>query len=282
MLELPEVLAIAGQLKNELAGRRVRRVLPPSKIHKFCWYNGDPAAYDAAVRGSRVLSAEGFGIFVEIVFDNGCRLCFNDGVNIRLLPSGEPTPKGFQLLLEFEDDSACVFTVAMYGGIILHDGGYDNEYYIKSRQAVSPFSDRFKTYFDQTLAGGKPSLSVKAFLAAEQRFPGVGNGVLQDILLASGIHPKRKLGTLDGVEKEKLFGSMVAVLGEMTGSGGRDTERDIFGRPGGYRTRLSRNTLAGGCPLCGGPIVKEAYLGGTVYYCPACQPPVPKDRAAGV
>jgi len=26
------------------------------------------------------------------------------------------------------------------------------------------------------------------------------------------------------------------------------------------------------CARCGAPIVKEAYLGGVVYYCPGCQP----------
>ena len=53
--------------------------------------------------------------------------------------------------------------------------------------------------------------------------------------------------------------------------GGRDTEKDLFGNPGGYQTRMSKRTLAGGCPACGGPITKEAYLGGAVYYCPRCQ-----------
>ena len=58
----------------------------------------------------------------------------------------------------------------------------------------------------------------------------------------------------------------------MTDRGGRNTEKDLFGRPGGYAVRLSRNTCAEPCPRCGGPIVKEAYLGGAVYYCPHCQP----------
>ena len=40
---------------------------------------------------------------------------------------------------------------------------------------------------------------------------------------------------------------------------------------GGYRTMLSKNTLPFGCPKCGGPIAKEAYMGGAVYVCPACQ-----------
>ena len=54
--------------------------------------------------------------------------------------------------------------------------------------------------------------------------------------------------------------------------GGRDTEKDLLGNAGGYRTLMSRNTLGRGCPVCGQEVVKEAYLGGTVYYCPVCQP----------
>ena len=57
----------------------------------------------------------------------------------------------------------------------------------------------------------------------------------------------------------------------MTDKGGRDTERDLFGKRGGYKTKLSKNTLQNPCPNCGDTIKKEAYLGGAVYYCPTCQ-----------
>ena len=43
MLELPEVLTLAGQLKQEAAGKSVAYVLPPAKPHKFCWFSGDPS-----------------------------------------------------------------------------------------------------------------------------------------------------------------------------------------------------------------------------------------------
>lgn len=39
-----------------------------------------------------------------------------------------------------------------------------------------------------------------------------------------------------------------------------------------FRTLMSKNALATGCPICGGAVTKEAYLGGAVYYCPRCQP----------
>lgn len=269
MLEFPEVTALAGQLNGHVAGRAVLRTLPPTKAHKFCWYNGDPADYDERIRGARVQGAEGFGIFVELGFSNGYKLCFNDGVNARLWGPGE-APRAYQLMLALEDGGALAFTVAMYGSLILHDGSYDNPYYCKSKAALSPLSPDFPAYFRRTLAAGKPALSLKAFLATEQRFPGIGNGVLQDILLAARLHPKRKLGSLTGAEREKLLQSAVQTLGEMAAQGGRNTEKGLFGKPGGYPVRLSKNTRS--CPLCGGEVVKEAYLGGSVYYCPACQP----------
>ena len=272
MLEFPETATIAGQIKNFAAGKSVRRVFPPSKVHKFCWYAGPPADYDEKVRGSTLRTAEGFGIYVEMIFDNGKRLCFNDGVNARLMSCAE-IPTNYQLLLEFDDETALVFTVAMYGGIILHDGDYDNEYYLRSRGAVSPLSDKFGPYYRKLLAESKPSISAKAFLATEQRFPGIGNGVLQDILFDAGIHPKRKIGHLSVSDQDRLLSSIVSVLNDMTCHGGRDTEKDLFGQQGGYRTKLSKKTIASGCPRCGGQIAKETYLGGTVYYCPSCQPP---------
>lgn len=96
--------------------------------------------------------------------------------------------------------------------------------------------------------------------------------MLQDILFAAGIHPKRKIGTLSDAERDNLLSCIVSVLRDMTARGGRDTEKDLFGRPGGYRVKLSKNTLTSGCPRCGGQIVKETYLGGAVYDCPSCQP----------
>ena len=90
MLEYPEIAVISRQLQKETAGKMVTAVLPPMKPHKFCWFNGDPAGYEAQLTGSRITAAEGFGIFVELVFDNGRRLCFNDGVNVRLTGGEKP------------------------------------------------------------------------------------------------------------------------------------------------------------------------------------------------
>lgn len=152
MLELPEILTLTSQLNEAAAGKMARRVLPSTKVHKFCWFSGDPVSYDAVLRGRVLRGAEGFGIYAELDFGEDCRL------------------------------SVC-------------------------------------------------------------------DGVLQDILFAARIHPKRKLRDLTEAECERLLSAVVSVLDEMTARGGRDTEKDLFGRT----------------------ITKEAYLGGSVYYCPVCQ-----------
>ena len=53
--------------------------------------------------------------------------------------------------------------------------------------------------------------------------------------------------------------------------GGRDTEKDLFGKPGGYRTILSSKTLTYPYRVCGSGLKREAFLGGNIYFCPECQ-----------
>lgn len=272
MLEFPEVITLSQQLNREAVNQKVEAVLPPTKAHKFCFFNGDPSDYGGLLKGGTVTSVSGFGLYVELHFDNGMHLCFNDGVNVRLIFDDEAPPKNYQLLIRFENGASLCFTVAMYGGIILHNGNYDNIYYQKSIRAVSPFSMDFMPHYFLTLLDSTPTISAKAFLATEQRFPGVGNGVLQDVLFKARIHPKRQMKNLSESEKFILAECMTSVLEKMASEGGRDTEKDLYGNWGGYQTLMSKNTVDYGCPVCGGPITKETYLGGSVYYCPLCQP----------
>jgi formamidopyrimidine-DNA glycosylase len=162
----------------------------------------------------------------------------------------------------------------MYGGMeAFQDGENKSGYYLVGKEKASPYDNAFdESYFDGLRQSVKPTLSVKAFLATEQRIPGFGNGVLHDVLFHARIHPKRKLNTLTDTEFSVLFHSVKDTLKAMRDGGGRDTEKDLFGNAGGYRTVLSNKTLAYQCPVCGDGLKREAYLGGNIYFCPGCQP----------
>ncbi|MDP2965189.1 MAG: hypothetical protein Q8N39_04010 [Pelolinea sp.] len=70
---------------------------------------------------------------------------------------------------------------------------------------------------------------------------------------------------------DTLFTSVISTLKEMADKGGRDTERDLFGNPGGYATKCSKLTVGKTCAVCGGLFEKASYMGGSVYFCPGCQ-----------
>lgn len=274
MLEIPESFAVSKQINETVIGRRVRQVVANHSPHGFAWFQGPPESYPALLEGHTITAAVPEGGNIKIVLD-GPWLVLNDGVCPRRLASGQARPAKHQLLMELDDGSALVCTVQMYGGMLAYPAGAtdDNPYHISAATKPSPLTDAFDApYFESLFAAAKPSLSSKAFLATEQRIPGLGNGVLQDILYLCGIHPARKLQTLSGAQTEALFHTVKDTLRRMADMGGRDTEKDLHGTPGGYRTLLSRKTLAYPCPSCGGPLTRKAYLGGNVYFCPVCQP----------
>jgi len=273
MLEIPESVTIGLQAHNTLAGRKITEVIPASSPHKFAFYHGDPSGYKELLEGRQVLSAKGHGMFVDIHFDRDVCLTIGEGTNMRYCAPYETPPDKNQLLAIFDDGSFIVCSVAMYGAIWAYGGRFDESYYQRSLETISPLEDGFdEAFFDDIFRSVTRDISLKALLATEQRIPGLGNGVLQDILFNAGLHPRRKKSTLSDFHKEELFHSLKVTLNSMTEEGGRDTEKDLFGHNGGYKTILSKNTLKDPCPNCGNAIVKEAYMGGAVYFCPSCQP----------
>lgn len=271
MIELPEAVVIAGQVNQALQGKRIAHAVANQSPHKFAWYTGDPAAYNSLLAGKTIRGAAAFAGNIEIRADDRI---LSISTPLTLHAVGEKRPAKHQLLLEFTDGSAVSATVQMWGGLFCYaegeKGGFPDADIAKARP--SPLSDAFdRVYFDSLFSDETGKLSVKAFLATEQRIPGLGNGVLQDILWTARTHPKRKMATLSPAELEAMFAAVKSVLADMTARGGRDTERDLFGHWGGYQTILSRNTLGKPCPACGTVIVKEPYLGGVIYYCVGCQ-----------
>jgi formamidopyrimidine-DNA glycosylase len=273
MIELPEAVTISGQIDKNFSGRKISGITAGHTPHKLAWFYGNKDEYSALLIGKTVEKAQAYGGLVEITAGN-VNILFGDGVIARMHAKGEPRPAKHQMLLEFEDGSALSLSVQMYGGIgAFTSGELDNAYYKVAKEKPSPLSSAFdKKYFDALVSpAALEKLSLKALLATEQRIPGLGNGVLQDILFNAKMHPKKKTGTLSAKDKENLFDSVKNTLAAMTRQGGRDIENDLFGNPGGYQSILSKNTVGKPCAVCGTIIRKEAYMGGSIYYCEKCQ-----------
>ena len=274
MIELPEAIVLSKQVNEMVTNKEIVRVIAEQSPHKFAWYHKDPQQYADILVGRSIQQAKPVGGLLELQIGDA-KLVFSDGVNLRYYSAGSKLPVKHQLFTEFEDGSALVASVQMYGGLSCYPQGEEetSSYYMVANEKPSPLSNEFnEAYFDaMSSAIELQKLSAKAFLATEQRIPGLGNGVLQDILWKAKIHPKRKMNTLSEEEKDILYRSIKEVLLEMTEAGGRDTEKNLLGIAGGYETAMSRNHVGEHCHVCGQPIIKEAYLGGSVYYCGNCQ-----------
>lgn len=273
MIELPEVYVLSEQINQTLVGKTVKKVIANAVPHGFANFTGDPARYPELLTGKTILSAspdmgttDAWDCNVEVICGD---MLLSLGTPVKYFEPGAKLPKSHQLLLEFEDGSCICCTVHMWGCMLCVPYSDDLP---RQQLAPHPLMDEFdEGHFDDLCRREKPSLSVKALLATQKRVPGIGNGVLQDILFQAGIHPKRKLQTISDEEKAKLFQSIKSTLKAMLDRGGRDTEKDLFNRPGGYETILSAKTLRYPCIRCGGALKRESYLGGNIYYCSECQ-----------
>ena len=273
MIEIPEAKNLSKQLTETITGKSIARVIAGLSPHKFTWYHGNPKDYEGLLRGKIIDTAVARGGMVEIKASDAV-LLFSDGVVLRFYVRDEQRPQKNQLLIDFEDATAISASVQMYGGLwCFKQGKFHNPYYDAAKSKPSPLSDEFDmAYFDRLITSSDvQKLSAKAFLATEQRIPGLGNGVLQDVLFNAKIHPKKKVNTLSEKDKQVLFNAIKSTLSTMIAQGGRDTELDIFGHSGGYKTILSKNTVNKPCPVCGMMIRKEAYMGGSIYFCESCQ-----------
>lgn len=272
MIELPESLVLASQIRSVLIGKTITEVVVKASPHKFAFFSMDADRYPTLLTGKKITDANSYGGQLEVVLED-MRLYFGDGACPHYVLAGETLPEKHQLLLRFSDGSALYVSIAMYGMMyLLTEENQRSPFIDIAMKKPSPLSDEFNlAYFKSIIAACPDTLSVKGMLATEQRIPGLGNGCLQDILFFAKIHPKRKKATIRDEQITDLYTSIRTTLKKMVEQGGRASEKDLFGNNGGYTPILYAKTVGTACPACSSTIMKEAYLGGSITFCPHCQ-----------
>ncbi|HPJ06356.1 MAG TPA: hypothetical protein PLK17_12665 [Bacteroidales bacterium] len=82
-------------------------------------------------------------MFVDMHCDEDVCITIGNGTNMSYYAPFKEHPEKHQLLLEFDDGSFVVYTVAMYGGIWAFKGVLDNSYHLGSLNKISPLDDSF-------------------------------------------------------------------------------------------------------------------------------------------
>lgn len=275
MIELPEAEVIAHQIGQTLAGKRIAAGEQGNAAHKFAFYSGENAFYQRILKDKVISGAQANGRMIRVALEPDYILVLGEGGETILYhASAASLPARCQLRLCFSDDTWLSVSIQGWGAALLLHRDEIEQHPFAAAKGLSPLDDGF-TYghFSALFSDLKPgdTTSPKQFLITKPGVAGVGNGMLQDILLAARLHPRRRMAGLSEAEKQALYRAVREVMLQAVQQGGRDSEKDLFGNPGGYRKLLDSRSVGLPCPQCGAEIQKENYLGGAVYFCPRCQ-----------
>ena len=277
MMEFPEAVVIARQFQTELEGRRIVSANAGNAAHKFAFYQPSREEIGGLLADKAVGAARADGRTVVVDLEPGHIFRFGDGgLRVLLHAKGAKPPKKHHLFVELASGAFLTISIQGWGFMQVTTAGHGDAHpYYGEAHGPSPLADRlgyeaFCGILDEYVA--KEGKSIKAMLVDGKYVAGIGNGCLQDILFHTRIHPRRQVEGLSERERRLLHESVLRVIRDAAAAGGRDTERDLYDQPGGYRATMDKNTAGTACPACGTRIEKIQYLGGSCYFCPACQP----------
>lgn len=158
-------------------------------------------------------------------------------------------------------------------GAVLWTTGEPGAHPLLRHLGVEPLSPAFDAACLHALCRGRRT-SIKQLLMDGRLIVGVGNIYASESLFLSGIHPRRRAGTLSADRCGRLVASVKQVLRAAIRAGG-STLRDFVGGDGasGYfqAQHLVYGRAGDPCRRCGAPVRRLVQGQRATYYCAKCQ-----------
>ena len=272
MPELPEVEALAGDLRGRLDGHAFARLLPVA-ISALKTY--DPPVdslagmlIDGVRRHGKFLDLEAGGLHLVIHLARGGWLRWHDAV-----PSRPPRPggkSGLAMRVWLDDDS----------GFDLTEGGTQKRlavYVVRdpsevpgiARLGPDPLDDAFTIEMLKGILGAAGRSQIKGVLRNQSVVAGIGNAYSDEILHVAKMSPYKPAASFDEAELATLYDAIGSTLQDaVTRSEGVAAAELKKEKKTGLRVH-GRNGEA--CPICGDTIREVSFADSSLQYCPTCQ-----------
>jgi formamidopyrimidine-DNA glycosylase len=265
MPELPEIVVLARQMDETLAGRRIGgvEVIQPKVL------NLPPDDFIERVAGQEIERVYPRGKWIVTVTDDGYLLInLGMGGEVLLRPGRHDLPEKYRLLLDLEDRECLALNFWWFGHVHFVTELADHAMTAElGPDALGLTLDGFQ----QLLHGRRGG--IKSFLLNQKRIAGIGNVYIQDPLFKAGIHPLRSINTLTEDEIAKLYQALQETLQESIALHGSAWEMDLYGAKGRWDSSFFLVAYREGepCPTCG-TLVEKIKTGSTSsHICPHCQ-----------
>lgn len=179
------------------------------------------------------------------------------------------TPRKSDHLVLVQRDRALVFSdPRMFGRVLFHHGPDAPSWWTSI--APSVLSDEFTVGSVTAFLRRRARTPIKPVLLMQEKFPGIGNWMADEILWRAAIHPKRPSGSLNESEIKTLHRETRHVATHALRIIGSSTAATLPDPP---KTWLfpHRWTDGGTCPKTGAPLIREDIGGRTTCWSPARQ-----------
>jgi formamidopyrimidine-DNA glycosylase len=272
MPELAEVEFYRKRWHLAAAGHRVIEVLTHDT--KKLLRELDLAAFRRALTGAKLLSSEAAAKQMLFRFSGNIWLGIHLGMSGELtVAASDYSPgKHDHLVLKTREHALVFNDPRMFGQVNFHVGKSPPRWW--SRIAPAIVSDEFTYDAVQTFLQRRRRAPIKAVLLMQERFPGIGNWMADEILWRAAIHPARLAGSLSPAEVRTLWRECRTVcrqaLDAIAGHGDKLPADLNVGIP---RTWLfsHRWRRGGRCPKTGQPLAHAVIGGRTTCWSPARQ-----------
>jgi len=270
--ELPEVQALALDLKHRLAERAIVRV--------------DIAAFSALKTFDPPLSALE-GTFVEDVTRHGKFIDISAGGlhlilhlaragwirwrdEVPKLPPKPSTKNPLAVRVVLEDDSGLDITEAgTKKSLALYVARHPTDVEGIARLGPDPMSDDFTQETLNKILDDAGRAQLKGVLRIQSNIAGIGNAYSDEILHAAKMSPFKPASTMDEAERATLFHAIKDTLSDAVR---RSEGLAMSELKGEKKSHLNVHAQTGKpCPVCGDIVREVSFADSSLQYCPTCQ-----------
>ncbi|MEO5958203.1 MAG: DNA-formamidopyrimidine glycosylase family protein [Opitutaceae bacterium] len=272
MPELAEVEFYRKRWDQAAHGQRIVRVLTHDK--KKILRQLDLPAFRRALVGATLESSAAAAKQMLFRFSGGAWMGIHLGMSgeLRVEPPGYAPGKHDHLVLVTENRALVFNDPRMFGRVDFHVGSHPPLWWSKISPPV--LSPQFTVKAVAAFLQRRRRAPIKAVLLMQERFPGVGNWMADEILWRARIHPAQPAGSLTPDEARKLWRecrnvcrqALVAIAGR-----GKKLPPDLNVNIPRIWLFTHRWRPGGKCPQTGRPLAHATIGGRTTCWSPARQ-----------
>jgi formamidopyrimidine-DNA glycosylase len=279
--ELPEVDALALNLRRDVVGRVIERVDVASiaALKTF-----DPPV--ETLHGAKVDDVRRIGKHLDLVLTGAdgtvwhvvIHLARAGWLKLRESPDGAP-PKGtaaslsrgpVALRITFTDGATVAITdAAKQKKVAVSLVADPQEVPSVARLGIDPLVPGFDAAALGALLDGQPRKQIKGLLRDQSTIAGIGNAYSDEILHAAGISPFAPAGSLDPEVRTRLHDTIVDVLTTALAAAHELSYADL--KDGKRQSMNVHGRTGAACPVCGDVVREVSFSDSSLQYCATCQ-----------